>query len=316
MAEARTGPAHVVLTASIARRYYLDGHSKIDIAEEFGLSRFKVARLLEDARESGLVRIEIRHHGELDVDLSAQLRDRFGLQHSIVVDTPDDDARSLREHLGRAAAQLLAEIITPADVLGLAWARAVSAMARALPPLPGTPVVQLSGALPAADGIDTSVDAVRGVAGRSGGVAHVFYAPLTVSDATTARALRQQPEVARAFSQLPLVTKAVAGVGLWEAGQSTLYDAASEEERRTVRELGVCADISGVFVSADGDPVPTELAERLIAISAEEMRAIPEVIVIPYGIRKEPAVRAALRSGLVSGMVTHTSLARAVLDGT
>src|ERR687889_319491 len=147
MAEVHDGPARVVLTASVARRYYLDGRSKVEIAEEFGLSRFKVARLLDAARESGLVRIEIRHEGEIDVDLSARLQERFGLQHSIVVDTPDEDAQSLRQHLGRAAAQLLAEITTPHDVLGLGWARAVSAMARSLTHLPGTPVVQLTGAL-------------------------------------------------------------------------------------------------------------------------------------------------------------------------
>jgi DNA-binding transcriptional regulator LsrR (DeoR family) len=316
MVDAQAGPAQVVLTASIARRYYLEGRSKSDIAGEFGLSRFKVARLLESALDSGLVRIEIRSEGGIDVDLSTRLQDRFGLQHSVVVDTPDDDAESLRGRLGREAARLLVEILRPGDVLGLAWARAVSAMARELPALPGTPVVQLSGALSLPGRPDTSVDVVRDVAGRSGGIAHVFYAPLTVPDAATASALRRQPEVARAFSQLPSVTKAVGGVGLWEAGQSTLYDTSSEHDRRALRELGVCADISGVFLSADGEPVPTELADRMIAISAEEMRTIPEVIVIPYGIRKAPAVRAALRSGLVGGIVTHATLARAVLDGT
>ncbi len=316
MADEYTGPAQVVQTASVARRYYLDGRSKTEIAEEFGLSRFKVARLLDTARETGLVRIEIRHEGEIDVDLSARLGERYGLRHSIVVDTPDDDPAHLREHVGRAAAQLLAEIVTPQDVLGLAWARSVGAMARALPRLPGTPVVQLTGALSLPDGPATSVDVVRDVASASGGVAHCFYAPLTVADAVTARALRLLPEVVRAFDQLPLVTKAVAGVGLWEAGQSTLYDTAPEHDRRALRDLGVCADISGVFVAADGTPVPTELAERMIAISAEQMRAIPEVVVIPYGSRKATAVRAALRSGLVSGIVTHTSLARAVLDET
>jgi DNA-binding transcriptional regulator LsrR (DeoR family) len=314
MADQHAGPAQVVLMASVARRYYLEDRSKTDIAEEFGLSRFKVARLLDTARHTGLVRIDIRYEGEIDVDLSARLRERFGLQHSIVVDTPDDDVNSLREHVGRAAAELLAEVITPQDVLGLAWARSVSAMARMLPRLPGTPVVQLTGALALPDGPATSVDVVRNVARASGGIAHHFYAPLTVPDAATARALRQQPEVARAFGQLPSVTKAVAGVGLWEAGQSTLYDTASDDDRRALRDLGVCADISGVFVSADGRPVPTDLAERMITITAEEMRAIPEVIIVPYGVRKAPAVRAALRSGLVAGIVTHTSLARAVLD--
>jgi ABC-type nitrate/sulfonate/bicarbonate transport system substrate-binding protein len=131
---------------------------------------------------------------------------------------------------------------------------------------------------------------------------------------TTRSYLRQQPDVARAFGQLPLVTKAVAGVGRWEEGQSTLYDSASDEDRAALRDLGVCADISGVFVAADGRPVRTELADRMIAISAEQMRAIPEVIIVPYSVRKAPAVRAALRSGLVDGVVTHTGLARAVLD--
>ena len=314
MAPVDEGPARVVLTASVARRYYLDGRSKVEIAEEFGLSRFKVARLLDAARESGLVRIEIRHQGEIDVDLSARLQDRFGLQHSVVIDTPDDDADSLRGHLGRAAARLLAEIITPQDVLGLAWARAVSAMARALPPLPRTPVVQLTGVLSLPGGPDTSVDVVREVASASGGAAHVFYAPFTVPDAATARALRRQPEVAKAFAQLPLVTKAVAGVGLWAPGQSTLYDVLPDDDRRALQRRGVCADVSGVFLSSDAEPVATELSERMIGIDAGQMRAIPEVIVIPYGTAKAPAVRAALRSGLVGGIVTHTALAHAALE--
>ena len=60
------GPAQLVLTASIARRYYVDGRSKVEIADEFNLSRFKVARLLEAARSSGMVRIEIGYPGAAD----------------------------------------------------------------------------------------------------------------------------------------------------------------------------------------------------------------------------------------------------------
>jgi DNA-binding transcriptional regulator LsrR (DeoR family) len=314
MKDGLVGPAHVVLMASLARGHFIRGKSKIELAEEFGLSRFKVARLIDEARDSGLVRIEIRHHGEIDVDLSARLGERFELTHSIVVDTPEDDAASLRDHLGRAAAELLSEVITAEDVLGLAWARAVSAMVRSLRPLPGTAVVQLTGALSIPDGLDTSVDVVRDAASSSGGTAHLFYAPFTVPDAATARALRLQPEVARAFDQLPRVTKAVAGIGLWQPGQSTLYDASPESDREELRRLGVCADISGVFLDSDGEPVKTEMAERMIGINHEQMRAIPELIAIPYGVAKAPAVLAALRSGLIGGLVTHTALAQQVLD--
>jgi DNA-binding transcriptional regulator LsrR (DeoR family) len=313
MAERSAGPAQLILSASIARRYYLDGRSKVEIAEEFGLSRFKVARLLDAARDSGLVHIEIRHAGVIDVDLSGRLQDRFGLEHAVVVDAPDDDAVHLRQQLGHATAELLGEVVTSSDVLGLAWARSVSAISAALPPLPAVPVVQLTGALALPDGGYGSIDLVRDAARATGGPAYVFYAPFIVSDAATARALRRQPEIARAFDRVPSVTRAVVALGLWAPGESTLHDAADERDQEALRALGVCAEISGVFLSGDGEPVDTELAARMIGIDADRMRAIPEVIMMAYGLAKEPALRAALRSGLVGGLVTHSALARALL---
>jgi DNA-binding transcriptional regulator LsrR (DeoR family) len=308
------GPASLVLSASIARRYYLDGRSKLEIAEEFGLSRFKVARLIEAARSSGLVRIEIGHKGRIDVDLSARVQARFGLAHAVVVDTTEDTDESVRKHLGQVAAELLAELVGPDDVLGVAWSRSVGAMARALPRLAAVPVVQLTGAISMPDGDEGSIDIVRDVARAAGGPAYVFYAPFTLPDAATAATLRNQREVALTLGQLPTVTKAVVGIGAWAPGQSTLYDTAREHERRQLRRLGVCAEISGVFLSGEGEAVRTELTERMIGIDAEQMRTIPEVIAISYGTAKVAAVLAALRSGLIEGLVTHRPLAQALLD--
>lgn len=309
-----TGPASLVLTASVARRFYVDGVSKSDIAEEFALSRFKVARLLEQARSSGLVRIEIDVPGGLDVELSDRLQRAYGLQHAIIVDTAEQDGPTLRTHLGRAAADLLTEIVTPQDVLGLSWARSVSAMAAALTRLPAVPVVQLTGSLARADSSDSSVEVVRRVAQVSGGPAYVFYAPLIVGDAGTARSLRNQPEVARAHAQVAQVTKAVVAVGRWAPDQSTLYDALPEQQARDLARQGLTADLSGVLVDRAGSPLAVELADRVITVTAAELRAVPEVLAIAYGPEKAPAVRAALRGGLVDGLVTHRPLAHALLD--
>ena len=71
------GPAELVLAAEIARRYYLDGATKIEIADELGVSRFRVARLLTLARQEGLVRIEIQQSGTIDLDRSIRLRERI-----------------------------------------------------------------------------------------------------------------------------------------------------------------------------------------------------------------------------------------------
>lgn len=306
-------PAQLVLTASVARRYYLDGRSKVEIADELGLSRFKVARLLDAAHAGGLVRIEIADPGAIDVDLSTRLQDVFGLQHAVVVDTPDGNPATLRQDLGKAAAELLGEIVTADDVLGLAWSRSVSAMTDALTRLPTVPVVQLTGALVQPGVADSSVDLVRNAARVSGGAAHFFYAPTIVPDPATARALHKQPEVARTFARFSSITKAVVGIGLWARGESTVYDATEPRWRRELPRRGVRGEVSGVLIDANGHPVESDLTNRMIGISADQLRAIPEVIGLAYSTARSPAVLAAIRGGLVNSVVTHPSLAKALL---
>ncbi len=308
------GPVALVLTATAARRYYFDDASKSDIAAELGVSRFKVARLLDQARASGLVRIELDYRGEIDLDLSVRLGSAYGLRYCVVIDSPTDEDAVLRANLGRAAAGLLTEILTGDDVLGLTWARSLIAMRTSLTRLPPCPVIQLTGALSRAD-VDTScVELVRDVARASGGPAYFYYAPLIVPDAATARAMRTQPEIARAAAQFPDVTKAVVGVGAWQKGQSTVADAVTEDEWLQLHRLGVRAELGGIQLDANGNAMVTDLSERVIGIDAPQLAAVPDVIAIVYGTTKARAVRAAVRGGLVTSLVTHTALAHELLD--
>lgn len=309
------GPAELVLMASVARRYYLDGQSKVEIAEQTRLSRFKVARLLERARASGLVRIEIGMPGPIDVELSDRLRQAFDLHTSVVLDVPDDDLGELRAALGRTTAELLSEIVEADDVLGLAWGRSLSATAAALTRLPPCTVVQLTGALTTHGTDASSTELVREAARLGAGTSSHFYAPMIVSDPQTAQALRQQPEVARAMARFRTVTKALVGIGSWDPPFSTVYDALTPKERRSLFAAGVRAEVSGILIDADGEPVASPLAERTIGIDAEQLRRVPEVLAIAYGAGKARAVSAALRGGLVNGLVTHRSLALALLEG-
>src|ERR1700730_8735078 len=78
-------PWEIVLAARVARGFYVEGVSKVDIAGRPGISRFRVARLLDSARESGMVRIEIGlPGGVLDAGLSAELCSAFGLRRAYV----------------------------------------------------------------------------------------------------------------------------------------------------------------------------------------------------------------------------------------
>jgi DNA-binding transcriptional regulator LsrR (DeoR family) len=311
--EKTAGPAALVLMATVARRYYLEGSSKSDIAAELGLSRFKVARMLERARATGLVRIELDARGEINLDLSVHLRTAHGLRHCVVIDAPEDDESLLRSALGRGAAELLTEIIQPGDVLGLAWSRSLMAMRNSLTRLPACDVVQLTGALSLPDD-DSSIELVRDLARRSNGQGYFYYAPMVLPDAATARVLRTQPDIARAIQRYPDVTKAVIGVGAWRQGLSTVVGALTEQEGREIYDLGVRGELSGVQIDGEGNPVTTPLTDRLLGINAEQLHAVPDVIAVAYGTAKVGAVHAGIRGGFITSLVTHTAMARELLQ--
>lgn len=303
----------MITTARVARMYYLEDRSKSDIAQEVGISRFKVARLLEMARRVGVVKIEIRSVDSLDTELSLRLRAAWGLKHAVVLDVPDDDHAQLRRHLGEAAAELLMEIVSPSDVLGMAWSRSLSAVGDALHRFVPCPVVQLTGALSMPDGSDV-LGLVRRISLLGGGVPYVFYAPMVVPESSTARALHRQPDVVRAMRQVPKVTIAVAAIGAWAPGLSTIYDTVEQAQRDAATRAGVVAEISGVLVDEAGRPVRPPLSRRIIGITGDDLANINTVLAIAYDEAKADATRAALRSGLIDGLVTHAGLARPLLD--
>ena len=68
-------------------------------------------------------------------------------------------------------------------------------------------------------------------------------------------------------------------------------------------------------IDQDGRPVPTGLDSRMIVTSGHVLATIPSVIAIAYGVSKSAAVHAAIRGGMIHGLVTHTSMARALLSG-
>ncbi len=142
---------------------------------------------------------------------------------------------------------------------------------------------------------------------------HNLFPPMIVSDVQTARGLYRQEQVADAVARFDTVTKAVVGVGGWNPPSSTLHDALTPAERDLMRSSGVHADLSGVLLDDQGGAVETPLSGRIIAITAPQLRRIPEVIGIAYGLDKVSAAHAAIRGGYLHGLVTHTDFAQELL---
>lgn len=302
------------LAVAVARRVHLDGASKVQVAAELGITRFKVARLLDMAHEAGLVRTVVAAPAETDEALEQALRERYGLRHVVVTTDAGDDPAMARLRVGRLAAEWAEHVVADGDVVGLAWGRTMSVVHEHWRRRVAATFVQLAGSLVRSDVDRNGPELVGSFARRSGGRAALFYAPLLVADATTATALRADPAVADALRRASSLTKALVAVGAWSEGRSTVFDALPLDERNALRRAGVCAEVTGVLLDAEGRVVD-DLADRTLAVTADQLRRTDHVVALAVGVDRAVAVRAALRSGLVDGLVTHAALAAAVLAG-
>lgn len=300
----------LIETAAVARRHYLDGRTKVQIADEFGISRFKVTRLLKEALKQHIVTITVSLPQAIDAELSIRLRERFGLKRAVVVAPPDGSPEAVRNSIGQAAARVLMETIREGDVVGIANGRTISATTQHITSLPLCDVVQLTGMAMSIEA--DSVEQVRRVSAISGGTPHAIYAPLTVGTNATASALRSDPSIMQAIKLFPKVTIAVVAVGSWEPPDSQLFLSLTPTEREKLLARDVCADVAGGLLDSQGRSID-DLGPRTIGISLEELRGIPQLVVIGGGPRKVNAIHAVLKSQLASVLVTDVSVARAIL---
>jgi DNA-binding transcriptional regulator LsrR (DeoR family) len=310
----RRGPAWMVQAAALARRFHIDGLSKTELAEEFGLSRFKVARMLDEARELGVVDVTINLPTHIDADLSTALREQFGLRRAIVVDVPTQSDAEVRSQLGAVAADLLGELVSADDVLGLSCSRTVAAATDALTTLAPCTVVQLTGTLAGPDIEAGSVESVRRAAAVGGGKGFPIYGPMVLPDAATARALAGQSAIRTTIEQFGRVGVAMVAIGAWQDGLSTVWALAEASARRACTKAGAVGEIGGRLFDASGASIATQFDERILGVTLQELRTVPEVIGLMYDARRADAARAALRGGLVDTFVTDASLARALVD--
>lgn len=305
-------PSDDELLARIGRDYYLENKSKVEIATAYGVSRFQVARLLEEARARGIVRIEVAApHTAAAVDTSA-LQQHLRVDSVIVTPTGSDDPQT-RDRMAEAAAEQLMKRARKGATVGISWSRTLDLAARHITELPDCDLVQLAGALPV-PGSRSSIDLIRTLGEVTQGKTWPIWAPLVVENAATAESLKRQPEISQALVKADSLDLAMVALGGWRAGISTVWDRVDNATRLAGVEAGAVGECSGRLISADGQTVRTQLDERVIAVTLEQLRHTPHVVVVAQGAARADAVRAAIRAGIVGTLIIDEDLAWALED--
>lgn len=311
------------LASQVARLFFDRQMTKVEIAAHLGISRFRVARLIDGALADGLVRIEFRDIPLEDRDVAGALEERFRLDLCAVAGSDDQDARDSMAHVARLAGAVIDGLIGPSEVIGIAWGSTMAAVVREIPSRSATAieVVQLAGSSSRLGRERDAGQLARSLADRLGATDHPIYAPAFVASREIREALGRDPEVARAMDRFEDLTLAIVGIGAMPDGPtaaaSSLLRSGVLDDTEVARLVaaGAVGDLVVHPFDADGRFVATDLSDRAVAISVEGLRRVPRVVAVATGAAKAAAIRGALASGIVRMLVTDAATGRAVLAG-
>jgi DNA-binding transcriptional regulator LsrR (DeoR family) len=312
-----TSPRSRELLVKAARMYFLDGRSQDDIARVLGTSRSNVSRMLGTARTLGIVEIRIQDEHDRDADLEQALAEQFGLAHvRVALFRPRQDALTAT---GAVAAEWLDQTLRDGQILALSWGTsmeaAVSAVAVDTPR--SVEIVPLVGGLANGGSVVGSRELVRELAARLGATYRCLHGPALLHSDEAREALLAEPSIGRILARARSADIALVDIGGIGSDASTevleglgLTDA----QRTAFSAQNPVGSICCRFYDVDGRPIRGITHDRVLGLDLDDLRRIPTVIGIAAGADKTATVHAALRGGLVGGLITDAGLAHAVLS--
>lgn len=303
----------------ICKLYYEEGLSKVEIADKTRLSRFKVAKILEDAVSTGIVEISIKVPPGTHLDLESELEKKYKIYRAVVTDT-GETSEDTKSAIGAAAATQLCEILQDNDSLGIAWGSTIYEMVEAFPECrtaSNVSVVQLTGGLHQVSRGFNPVDLTSKIASKiQDSSLFQLYAPAIVDNSKTKEILMNESTINKTLEQFASINIAVVGIGGMQPAPSTMLyrdGFITKEELKTTEGMNLAGDINSHFYDKDGRPCDTIFDERTIGINLQQLSRIRYVMALACGENKVEAIHSALKGRIVNIVVTDKETAEALL---
>jgi deoxyribonucleoside regulator len=295
--------------------YYREEQTQEKISGLLGYSRFKISRILKEARKRGLVTVTIHDPMIKVTEAETELVKRFGLDRAIVVRANSFDNPSTLDQVGQAGAQYLREIVNRYHIFGVTWGHTVYHVVKELQPIEARNLrlVQIGGGLGTIEGTDNNMLTMT-LGQKLGAKAYLIPAPVIVGNRALRNTLFKEKKIQETFALARKADLVLFGVGLigpegllWKSGFLSKNDTAR------LKEAGAVGAICGRFFDSNGRQCWNELDDRTIGLTLDELRKIKHKIGVGVGQDKVDGLFGALEGKLLDVLVTDEETASRLL---
>lgn len=303
--------SHYRLMVRVSWLHYVQGLTQAKVAEQMKLSRARVNRLVQAARDAGIVKFSITVDEALYPEMEQELCDNYDLLDAVVVPYAEDqDSRNM--FIAQGAADWLKPRLRPDLVIGLGTGRTIAHLPSVLKldqKIPCT-FCDMTGTVIDDEGLEKYTITSR-MAEITGGNAARVFAPVSVTNSEVRRALLEERSIADALRRAERSDIVILGVGgIDQTNGLVEHGYLSLSQLQELQSRGAAGETMGLFFNEKGQEIPGPLDEHMISLTIGSLLKIPWRVCLAGGNEKVEAISAALSGKIFNLLVTDYQTAQ------
>lgn len=303
------------LLVRIAYACEIEGLTQAESAERFGLTRLRVNKGLSDLRQRGILRVSIDSIYAASAELEWRLAGRFGLTRAVVVPSPEKPS-SVTPLVSAGLGGYLGGLLQDPAMgrFGMSWGNTLNLATRHMQPInrPDLEIVSVMGGIMRGSDVNGYEITTR-LADLCNAQHSFFVAPVYAGSANSRRMFMEQDVIVEGLEKLRGCDAVALAAGDLQSSLLVRDALPRDVDLAELVRLGGVGDIIGHILDAEGRLIDHDINRRLVGLTLDDLRAIPNVILAAGGAHKVPVICAALRAGFVDTLVTDEATAEAVL---
>jgi deoxyribonucleoside regulator len=307
----------IELLETIAEMYYIKNLSQEEISKLLSMSRSNISKLLKSCKDENVVEFKINYSSKSKTALEMELTRKFKLEVAAIAPSGSYSELS-KVNVGKSAAAFLKKIIKPHSLIGISWGTTLFHVINNLEANPSAYAdsIQMVGGFETKN-IDTNGQEIAKKLARAfNGHCYMLQTPMIVQTKVLKDLLLEEPQISEHFRMFKDIDIALIGLGSNQPYLNSVFKSGyiTEKEVREIINMGAVADICGRHLDISGNICKTEISDRVIGISLEQLKKIPTVVGVASGTDKKDAVLSALRGSFVNMIIVDEDLAYALLN--
>ena len=305
------------LMSEIADLYYNQGMTQQEIARRYDCNRFKIAKMIQSARDEGIVEITIHKPSKRHALLEQALQETFQLSNAIVLDTRDHSRAEAMSVIGKTSALYLEQLLTPGSTIGVTWGKTIRSVVAALDQKTQNPVnaVQLCGCFRHLNSSDGSRNIAHTIAMKFNGEYFYMDLPIYINDEQARSAMLQEPLVESTLNAARKMDVVLTGIGSTSSlpfNNPVLKPYITEEDWK--EEPDCIGSIYGQILDREGRIANISLNRKIVAAPLQDILTSPHKIAVVTGRHKVDMIIACMKNRYINELITDRATAELVLS--